>query len=102
MCLYSRTRLKRNRNVKRLVYNARYAVVPIFSSLLTITLCSFDITTLVYKPLHKVLIELDCVYIFSNIFSCEKNKSYMETHLYKDVGAKCVNNPKYYLVAVIA
>ena len=100
MCLYSRTRLKGHRNVKHLVYNARYAVVSIFSSLSTITLCSSVITTPVYRPIHNVIIELDCVYIFSNIFSCETNKSYMKTRLYNDVGAKCVNDPKYYLVAV--
>jgi len=73
-----------------------------FSSLLITTLRPSVITTLVYKPLHNVIIELDCVYIFSNIFSCETNKNYMETRLYNDVGGKCFNDPEYYLVAVIA
>jgi hypothetical protein len=102
MCLYIRTRLKWHRNVKPLVYNARYAVVPGFSSLLTTTLCSSVITTLVYKPLHNVITELDCVYIFSNIVSCETNKSYMETRLYNDVGRKCCKGPEYYFMVVIA
>ena len=75
----------------------------IFTSLLTTTLYPSVITTLVYKPLHNVTIELASVYIFSNIFSCETNKSYMETLLYNnDVGGKCCNDPEYYLVAVIA
>jgi hypothetical protein len=45
---YSRTRLKRHRFMRHLVYNVRYSVVPINLSLLTITLHSSVITTSVY------------------------------------------------------
>jgi hypothetical protein len=50
--------------MRHLVYNVRYSVVPIDSSLLTITLYSSVITTLVYNdakfsPLHDVINEFD-------------------------------------------
>ena len=51
--------------MRRLVYNVRFFVVPINSSLLTITLQPSVISTLVYNnkifsPLHDVLAEFDC------------------------------------------
>jgi hypothetical protein len=47
--IYNRTWLKRRRFTRHLIYNVRYFVVPINSSLLTITLYFSVITTLVYN-----------------------------------------------------
>jgi len=46
---YSRTRLKRHRFMPHLVYSVRYSVLPVNSSLLSITVGPSDITTLVYN-----------------------------------------------------
>jgi hypothetical protein len=51
---------------RHLVYNVRYSVVPINSSLLTITLYSSVITTLVYNNtkyclFHDVITEFDSI-----------------------------------------
>jgi hypothetical protein len=46
---YSRTRLYRHRFLRHLAYKVRYSVVPVNSSLLTITILSSVITTLVYN-----------------------------------------------------
>ena len=53
--------------MRHLVYNVRYSVVSINSSLLTITLYSSVITILVYNdtkhssPFHDVITEFDCM-----------------------------------------
>jgi hypothetical protein len=53
--IYTRTQLKRHRLMRHLVYNVGYSVVPIISSLLTITLYSPAVKTLVYiDPKYSV------------------------------------------------
>jgi hypothetical protein len=46
---YSRTRLQRHRFMQHLIHSVIYSVVPINSSLLTITLLCSVITTLIYN-----------------------------------------------------
>jgi hypothetical protein len=57
--------------MRHLVYSVRYAVVPINSSLLTITLYSSVIIVLVYNdikyvfsPFYDVITEFDCINFF--------------------------------------
>jgi hypothetical protein len=60
---------KTHRFIRHLAYNVRYSVVPINSSLLTITLHYSVITTLVYNdtkysvPFHDVITEFDSIYL---------------------------------------
>jgi hypothetical protein len=62
---YSRTRLKRHRFKRHLIYNVRRSVVPNNSSLLTITLYSSVITRLVYNDtkysFRDVITKFDCI-----------------------------------------
>jgi hypothetical protein len=53
--LYSRTRLKRHRFMRHLVYSVRHSVIPINSSLLTVTFYPSVTTTAVHSDTNNSL-----------------------------------------------
>ena len=69
---YSRTRLKRHRFMRYLLYNVRHSVVPIYPSLSTITLHSSLLYLILIKMVYSVLTQLQYISFLSTYFGFYK------------------------------